>query len=241
MVNPAGWGDDKLSDYLQRAHNNTLAGFANLGATYDRLRDIDSTFHVLLEEGLDNLQEPGEVEASLFCFRSHAAFRAAARLALAGQVFESYAVDRTALECALYGLFVSNDPNLFEIWRNRHLNAEARRTARRMFRIIAVLEHLEQVNPGLGAKTKVIYNLLIDFGGHPNPAGLLASAESTEDMNGGRIDTVYLHDNEIQLQTGIKNVARTGVVSLGIVVEVYPVRSEILGITARLPRLARGL
>lgn len=237
---PPGWGDDKLSAYLAIAQRNTFASFVQHQPAYTRLLAIDLQFRTLLD-GLDSLSRREELVASLPCFRAHACFLASTGLALAGQPYEAAAVSRASLECALYGLFIVHKAGAADLWLHRDRDAASKRRMKDTFTAGAVLNHLRKVNPKLGGPVKEVYEMLIDLGAHPNPAGLLGSAESEETAEGTRLNTVYLCDNSITLWLGIKNSTRAGLASLAIVCETYPTRAEILGVKAKLASLAAGL
>jgi len=237
MNEPPGWGTDKLSEFLLLAHSNTLATFANLKTEFNRLRDIDGAFRKLLEN-LHNLREPMEAAASFLCFRAHACFLGATRLSLAGQPYESAAVCRAGLESALYGLYVARTPGAATVWLNRSTDPQRMKA---MFTAGAVLDFLESTDAKLGGPTRALYEALIEFGAHPNPTGVLGSAEMKRSPEGIELNTMYLCGDSLPLRLGIKFAAQTGLGSLGIACLIYSSRAEILGVRDELGHLAAGL
>ena len=93
---PRGWGDDDLTSFLETAHRNRFATFANKSKHVQKLILADLCFlriHV-------GWKDPGSIIAPLLSIRAHAAFRAACDLAFSGQVTDTFAQVRTCLEYA---------------------------------------------------------------------------------------------------------------------------------------------
>jgi hypothetical protein len=240
MSEPPGWRDDRLSEFLAQAQHNVRATFANARSAYSRLRDIDHQYHSLLEN-LDNLREPKEVAATFFCYRAHANYRAATGLALAGQAYESFVVDRACLESALYGFFVSHVEGAAETWLDRHENPEALEKMKRTFTARATIASLKAAAPQWGNAAEQLYEITINLGAHPNPQGLLGSAEMEHSSEGVKFSTVYLTDDTVQLQAGLKVCAQAGLTALGVASFIFSTRAKLLGVADWLPTLAQGL
>jgi hypothetical protein len=237
---PAGWGSDDLSTFLELAHHNTLASFANLPTVYQKLRAIDEAWAKLLG-GLDNLREPKEFVALPLAYRAHASFRASARLSLAGQVYESVVVDRSCLESALYGLYVAKTEGAAEVWLHRNDSDGDLGKMKETFQIGTMKAFLTTVAPKLGAATNTIYQSFIEFGGHPNPLGVLGSAEWADIEGGKKLSTTYLFGDSVQLHFGLKGTAQAGFGALAVSCLTFETRAELLGVSAILPKLAKGL
>src|SRR5712691_11655393 len=91
---PADWGQDALSEFIETARQNTLATFANLRPQYNRLREI----HLLYHDLVNNLHNTPDWFSAFFVMRAHASYLGSVRLALSGQVPETYIVLRGCLE-----------------------------------------------------------------------------------------------------------------------------------------------
>src|SRR5262245_14601840 len=109
---PPNWGNDKLTSYVETAHRNRFATFANRKSEADRLIRIDSIFDDMLGGWVD---PPGILEP-LLLLRSHSSFRVACQDAMAGQIAESFIAARSCLEYAAYGVLISAKPELGELW-----------------------------------------------------------------------------------------------------------------------------
>jgi hypothetical protein len=108
---PPGWGKDELSKFLQETHQQQYATFHNKREEVGRLVQVDSLL-VRISKGW--LNPPSEIEAMLL-LRCHAAFRAAAGEAMAGQVVESYRQCRGMMENAAYAVRIHRDQALAKV------------------------------------------------------------------------------------------------------------------------------
>lgn len=83
---PPQWGEDPLTEYMQRATENRWATFIRLRPEVDRLQKIDSVF----DEARKGLINPKAPVSAMLLLRAFAAFRAASENAMAGQVPDSF-------------------------------------------------------------------------------------------------------------------------------------------------------
>lgn len=240
MIDPPGWGDDRLSEFLAISQDNVRAALENIPEDWRRLKEIDHDFHSLVEN-LHELSDPTRFAAVPFCQRAHANYRAAAGLALAGQVYESYVVDRACLESALYGFLVFSDEDAFETWLDRPNGPSARAKMKRRFSARKAIESLRKTAPRLGAKAEKLYEATIELGAHPNPFGVLSAAEIDHSSAGVRFDTVYLADDPDLLRAALRTCAQAGLIALDVSCRIFPDRASVLGVGEELPRLAAGL
>ena len=234
---PPGWKDDELSKFLADAHANTVASFANFPLDFQRLKDIDDGFRKLLDSST-NVGERPKLDSIPFWFRAHACFRAATRLALAGESYETAAVCRAGLEVALYGLHVARTPFAGEIWADR---SKAPKRMKAEFTSRRVLDNLKSLDGSWGSSVEKLYEVLIDLGAHPNPTGIFGSLQIERRPGGAVVRSMYLWNDSPQLRLGIRITAQTGLACLGIACRLFPTRAEIIGLLDELPRLSEGL
>jgi hypothetical protein len=143
MVNipePPGWGGDKLSECLDQSRRNVLARFVTQQPTYQRLAEIDRTYQLICHSLLD----PPSWFVSIFLLRAHSSYLAAAHLARAGQLPETYMLLRGCLENAVYGFYFHHKPESHERWLRRHENAKAGKIMRDEFKIARMLRLLTE-------------------------------------------------------------------------------------------------
>jgi hypothetical protein len=110
---PDGWGNDRLARFLDLANDNVLGTFAQLRDEYDRLRRIDDAF----VDFTDNLLNPRDPIAPLLMLQAHAAYRAAAELAMTCQSAPAFMAMRGCVESSLYGLYFHRNPNTLRFGR----------------------------------------------------------------------------------------------------------------------------
>jgi hypothetical protein len=250
---PPGWGDDSLSNFLETLRNNEFATFNNLRQLYHLLESTDRVFLRLGE----NLHFPDNILIPLFFFRAHSVFRAASRLATAGQPYEVAPLLRACLELALYAHHIDHDLRVrlddedtnglaegepspeesmpaWERWLRRDDTDETRQVAQQEFSWGNVRNTLEEADPQLAERIQRNYELAIDAGAHPNPLGILASfhVEETEDHRQHITD--YVFGDSLQLRAGLVLTARYGLLALSVFRLIYRHRFEILGLDQQL-------
>jgi hypothetical protein len=118
-------------DTLRSAQQANRAKFADW---YDIIERIDRCF-VRAGKSLIKLQSP---MTGVFLLRCQYAFKAAAGMALAGQVVEAFVMQRSVLEYAGYCLVIFQTPSLEGVFLGRHASAEAMKTQKEAFTIGAV-------------------------------------------------------------------------------------------------------
>jgi hypothetical protein len=237
LENPPGWGADPLSAFVETARQNTLATFMNLRSEYWRLNEIDSVYCLLLA----NLFNTPEWASAFFLLRAHCSYLAGARLALSGQVAESYMPLRGCLEAALYGLHISRYPAAGEMWARRHENSTWRSKVRAEFSINNVFRTLESVDRNNAEIARELYERTIDYGAHPNERAFLSNMQKIR--KGGNIEfrLIYLTGDNPPLRLALKTTAQVGVCAFDIFETIFRIRVTSLGIDRTLRMLKKGL
>lgn len=237
MSLPPCWGDDKLSLFLDQALKNTLATFVHKRPGFETLLRIDQSF---LKIG-ENLADPSSFLGAALLLRSHSAFRAACRLAMSGQASDTFPVLRACLEYALYGLHITSEPQLGEIWMGRHDNDETMRRVRRKFKHVNMMKTLCARDQALHSTIDELYERTIDFGAHPNERAITGSMELEKEFDHVMFSQIYLHGDSDSLDHIMKTSAQIGLGSLCIFQLAFPERFEILGLRHVIDRLRREL
>ena len=234
---PADWGADRLGDFIEAAHQNTIATFANLRQRYDVLAEIDELYRKMVE----NLGQSPELVAGLFLIRTHSSFRGGVRLCLSGQVAEAYMVLRGCLESALYGLYTSGDTNRQEIWVRRHDDDAARQRVRSEFTIRKLMNHLQAIDTKTQEIAQELYDQTIDYGAHPNERAVTTQVEVERDGSRVHLTADYFLCGDLPHQVALRSAAQIGVCCLDIFYKIFRERYRILGIDERLDRIRQGL
>jgi len=215
---PSGWGADSLSQFLQVADDNALATFANMRPFFDRLARIDALYRRLICDLNNNPQW----FAGFFFLRAHGAYLGACRLSVSGQLAESFMALRGCLESSLYGLHVSKDPTRAEIWLRRHESDESITAVQGEFSIRNVMRTLESASPELRIEAKRLYDIAIDYGGHPNERAFTSSTLTRSTESGTELVMAYLNVVPPALLFVLGEVARIGICALEVFGLVLP-------------------
>lgn len=234
---PPRWGEDKLTAFFDLARENSFASYARLRGHWAKLLEIDSAFLLITE----NLVNPPDHAAPFFLLKAHSAFRAAASLAMAGQSPEAFMVMRGCVENALYGLYVNRNDGAFEIYLNRHDDDASRARAKSTFTIANMWKCLRGIDDKLLGESQQIYERTIDFGAHPNVAGLLTALKMSKTEDETRFNVMYITSDHEMIKGTMKSAAIAGVTAIGIFRHVFKERYDLLGLTHKLPSLREGL
>jgi hypothetical protein len=234
---PPCWAKDELTKFLQETHQQQYATFHNKKGAVGRLVAIDELF-VRVSKNWVNPQS--EVEAMLF-LRCHAAFRAAAGEAMAGQAVESYRQCRGMLENAAYAVHIRRDPSLATVWLNRHQDEVGMKASKKAFQHIAVATSVVAANQHAGKRFEELYQRTIDWGGHPNERSVTGNMKMIEESDRRVMLAVMLHGDGVELDMALKTAAQCGMVSLELLQVLYNAKFELLGINAAMLDLRKGL
>ncbi|MDQ5937879.1 MAG: hypothetical protein QG574_5238 [Cyanobacteriota bacterium erpe_2018_sw_21hr_WHONDRS-SW48-000092_B_bin.40] len=180
------WGRDDFTYFIDNAHYNTLASLTTIDGIKEKLSMLNAQFSVARRSGelftstmirkkygdvdLSTFQLSNEERMEMFFFmRTHASLLGACTLGLAGQIAESYAMMRLAIENSLYAYKLASDEDTKAIWLARKSDDQQSRSAvTKAFRQKAIMETLSTEQPELEAEIHKLYELTIDEGAHPN-------------------------------------------------------------------------
>lgn len=232
---PPGWGTDLLTAYLDQARSNQIATFANKKAAYSLMSEIDSCF----VRGVKDMINPKDMVAPLTYMRAHSAWRTACGTAMAGQLTETYALLRLALEFAAYSLFMSETPGMTELWLKRNDDEAAKRKMRDAFKLSVLRETIEKHDRKLADVFQHLYELSIDQGAHPNQFGVTGSTQIKEGDDRKVFEQIYLHGDGVQMDATLKVVVEVGICCLLILqhIATFTTRFQLLGLRDRINEL----
>ena len=222
---PPGWAKDELTKFLQDTHQQQYATFHNKKKAAGRLVAIDELF---VRVSKNWLNPSSEVEAMLF-LRCHAAFRAAAGEAMAGQAVECYRQCRGMLENAAYAVHIRRDPSLVTVWLNRHQDEAGMNASKKAFQHVTVAACVAAANPHAGQRFEELYQHTIDWGGHPNERSVTGNMKIIEEPDRRVMLAIMLHGDGVELDVALKTTARCGMVSLEMLQVLYDAKFEVLG------------
>lgn len=234
---PPGWGDDQLAAFLDVASDNVLGTYAQMRPEYATMQTVDAAYVTFM----DALLNPQDPIAPLFVLQAHAAFRAAAGLAMSGQSSPAFMVMRGCLESSLYGLYFNRHFETFEVWAHRHDDEEARRRVKNEFTIRRLRDCLGAIDPETNDVVGQLYEKTIDFGAHPNVLALAGAFRASRAEGRQQFKVIYLTADPLTIRGTMKSVAQSGVCSLLIFRNVFAERFDLLGITDTLRELRARL
>lgn len=220
LTSSPGWGDDKLSAFLQQVRDRQLATFTNMNPSFNVLSEIDACF-VAVAESMEKSETGGQLSL-IFFKRCHAAYRAACGTSMAGQVPETFVLLRSCLEYSGYALLIKHKPDLEMVWLRRHSGGDALSKIRAAFKASNAKNAIKLIYPGLGDWYSDLYESAIDFGAHPNPKGILPIIKSDDDS----YSQVYLHDHGVWFRHSLDSTARVGICNLYVFHNIVPERFD---------------
>ena len=172
--------------------------------------------------------------------RSQYAYKAAAGTTLAGQFSESFVLMRSCLEYVGYAALIFNEPRLEEVFLNRHADEASKDTQRRAFGNIGQISKAIAVfDRKLSEIFKHMYDLSIDFGGHPNPHAMIGSMninkDDDEELRSMSTFALAVHPKVIEF--AMHKVAQVGLTSLSIFGHMFTPQFDVAGIRAEIAAL----
>lgn len=236
-TNTQGWGQDPLSKFLSAAEHNTVASFENLKGEVALLSEIDYLFRELVT----NLNNSPGWFSGLFTLKAHSAFLASCRLALSGQVSETFVLLRSVLEYALYGFYIDRNAGSGEVWLRRHDDDASMKAMKNTFKVSSLMSALASASDKDAEVAQKLYERTIDFGGHPNKRAISQSLRLGKVEGGVRYDITYLHGPSLEMAHGLKTLAQVGTSALSIFRHLFKERFDLLGLTPRLDALKAQL
>lgn len=234
---PIEWSNDEITQFFDAARNNEYATFANLKEEVQLLIGIDALFR----EVIDALNHSKDWFAGFFVLRAHSNYLASCRMCWSGQAPECYALLRSCLENALYGVYLAKNPASQETWLRRHDSDDHNKIVRKEFKIGTMLDLAKELDSSEGEVAKMLYDRTIDYGAHPNELALTQTLHLNEDESQIDANIVYLDDDSNQMKLALKSSAQVGVCAISLFRPIYKERYDILGITDKLDKLKNVL
>lgn len=234
---PRGWAADAITEFIDNAHLNSFATFANLRPEYAKVSEVDGVFRRLI----DSLINTADWFAAFFLLRAHSAFLTASHLAMSGQAAETYASLRLCLENGLYGLYLSRNPASRETWLRRHDDETAKRRVRAEFTMRNLFDTLRVADANEARVAEELYERCIDYGAHPNERALTQSLRTETGPDVVNFQIIYLTADPLVFRVCLRSAAQVGVSVLGIFRLVFRERFDLTDLRDELTRARRGL
>jgi len=233
---PEEWGDDPLSEHIAVACNKARVSFVQRPSQYKLTHDVDAVYRDVLGRA-EELSNTEAWMAPLFIHGSHASFLASVQLALAGQLPQSFMVQRGTLEYALYGFYLAADEKRQETWLNRHKSAEHLKAVKQEFRPSTFLSLVTKCDSKIGVRCKELYELAIDHGAHPNSRGVIQVLTEERTESTRRIGADYFSHEHPFFENCLRCTVGIGITSMRVFGLLWPEQFEGWGTFEELSRL----
>jgi hypothetical protein len=190
---PEHWGKSDLTQFLGLMEANAIATFAGRPKWFEALERIDKTL-VANSSNLFHQPRGTQVTAARLYMRAFGAYRAAVRLAVSGQVYETSVLRRSIVEHAVYAWVCGHSQTHRDAWIARANGEPERKTAKRAFQWTGLMQLLATVDQGLAEEIGSHYDDSIDFGAHPNVEGVdLSSQVLKAEGEAATLNTIFAH------------------------------------------------
>jgi hypothetical protein len=206
--------------YLDVLRTNQFATFHNKRIVVQDICRLDR----LLADALHGWRDPPALVPAMLLLRSHAAFRAGAGAAMAGQAAEAPCLLRLCLECAGYAAIIGEDQKIAEAFLRRTDSDAARREAQAAFNAGRIKAAVDKLDENLKIVFSTLYESLIDFGAHPNELMMTASSRMERRDTETILNTIYAHGDGLTLNWTLKRTVQVGLWSAKIFVHLFPSR-----------------
>lgn len=234
---PPQWGADEVTSFFDLLRGNAYATFVGMRPAITKLVAIDALYRRLQE----NLYNTKDWFSAFFLLRTHSNYLAAVRLAAAGQHPETFALLRSCLETALYGVYLARKPLSRELWLRRSDSDDTKRAVRNEFQWGKMLPELAALDRHEAEIAQALYERCIDFGAHPNEQALMQSLQINERAADVEFKVVYAGGEPGQFEHSLKSSAQVGVCAFSMFREIYRERCDLMGLTGQLRQAKVGL
>lgn len=193
---PEHWGKSELTKFLQLMENQIIATFAGMPNWFQAVERVDKRLAGHVSSMFHEIDKDRRAAAMLY-IRSIGTFRAAVRLGLSGQLFESTVLTRSIIESAVYAWACGHSKGHREAWVARAKGENELKEAKKAFQWKTLGDLLASVDAALNVEIQRQYKASIDFGAHPNEQGVSLSTE-IERTEGEQttINTIFAHGPE---------------------------------------------
>jgi hypothetical protein len=211
----------------------------NAADLYTLLQHVHGTFEqvaaVTEKENNEHL-----IPTRLLMARAHAAWLAAVRLGMSGQVVETYPLVRVIVENAWYALHLAKDPappSRAEVWLRRSEDDAAEKRCATEFSIRNVRTTHALLDTANEAALYEVYKWTIAFGGHPNERGVLSATAWTDTGATYAYAVSQLTDKPVLIAAALKAGIEAAIGALRTFRLVFPERFAIVGLDRDVERL----
>jgi hypothetical protein len=240
---PPPWSDDPLSNFFSEAEYNERVSALNLAPIYTLLQRLHATFR-RVEETVEKDNREEFLVTRFLIVRSHSSFLAAIRLAMSGQLPESYTVLRAAIEQAWYALHMAKDPQAphrAEVWLRRNEDEVSKSKCRSEFTVANVRATHESLDSVTAKQLHQLYETVIDFGAHPNQLSVLMAMRKAATEQAINYQVGILFIDIVPLVATLRMAVAVAVGALKLFQLIFPERFKLMGLDEEITVLVSEL
>jgi hypothetical protein len=240
---PPPWGNDPLSKFFSEAEYNERVSSINLVTIYALLQRLHAAFR-RVEETVEKDRREEFLVTRFLIVRTHSSFLAAIRLTMSGQLSESYAVLRAAIEQAWYALHMAKDPqppNRVKVWLSRNHDEISKSKCKSEFTVTNVRSTHDSLDSVAAKQLHQLYETMIDFGAHPNQLGVLMAMNKSGTEQAISYQVGILFTNTVPLVATLQKAAAVAVGALKVFQLILSERFKIMGLDKEIKALVGEL
>jgi hypothetical protein len=128
-----------------------------------------------------------------------------------------------------------------EIWSRRHEDDQAKSKCRSEFAVAKVRASHAAIDATDAAEIQRLYEILIDYGAHPNQLGVLAAVSRLEDERKVEHLIGILQPDELRVMMSLRLAVAVAVGVLRVFRAMYPERFRLAGLNERIDQLVAGI
>jgi hypothetical protein len=238
---PPPWDTDSLSKYFADAEYNERVTAINYPDIYDLLRRLQRAFEQAEETIEKGFTQGHFLVPRILLPRAHSAVLASIRLSMSGQSLEALCVLRSAIEQAWYDVHIGTDSARAETWLRRNESDDAQRKCKAEFTVANVRGSHEALDVNGAADMRSLYEIVIDFGAHPNQLGVLNSMQRVETSKQVDYRVGILFPQELRVMMGVRLAVAVGVGVLNAYRVLFPERFALVGLDREITVLGDAL
>lgn len=240
---PPPWDTDPLSRYFAEAEYNDRVTAFSFPTVFALLQAANSALE-LVEKAVEHDGEQVLLIPRFLIVRFRSSYLASIRLAMSGQIPESFALLRSAIEQAWYALHIARDPNptsRAEIWLKRNDGPSEKAACKKEFTVKNVRTTHEACDQATADQLREVYETSIDFGAHPNQMGMLISMAHEKNPNQINYEVGILHPDTVPMLGALRLSVAVVIGALKIFQLVYPAKLAATPVQDRIGQLIKDI
>lgn len=237
------WADDEFSQFFKMAQFNERAAALNVSAIFNLMRQVDDAFR-LATDAVERDSQAVLLVPRWLLVRVRSSVLAGYRLAMSGQIPETFPVLRAAIEQTWYAIHIATDPtppSRAETWLRRGDDDQATARATQEFGVGPVRRSHEAVDAETAKQLHWLYKQTIEFGGHPNQLSMFSAMGRAEDGKQVQFQIGILYPQPVPLIMTLRMAVAIGIGALKAFARIFPERFVIVGLDNKIGNLVAGL